>query len=156
MKDKFSYPLVLELCLVRCGRAGPSCAREFFVRFHPKRNHGPNQQQSDAAEKGKRPVSRLIDHISENQRRDYGGQREAGIHQAARWAEDAKEDERTSPRHGYNQPTRGGVKALPSLTSLALKWVIPWANARFSFGVQSLIARVDMGNVAPSSDSSKA
>ncbi len=54
------------------------------------------------------------------------------------------------PRHvtaTINQATRGGVKALPSR---ALAWVIPWANARFSFGVQSLIARVDMGNVAPS------
>jgi len=58
--------------------------REFFVRFHPKRQHCTNQQQSDAAEIGKRAIPRLIDHISENQRRDYGGQRGAGIHQAAR------------------------------------------------------------------------
>ena len=54
------------------------------------------------------------------------------------------------PRHvtaTINRATRGGVKALPSRT---LAWVISWANARFSFGVQSLIACVDTGNVAPS------
>src|SRR5260370_38538015 len=54
------------------------------------------------------------------------------------------------PRHvtaTINQATRGGVMALPEPERA---WVIPWANGRFFGGVQSLIARVDMGNVAPS------
>src|ERR1700733_13175494 len=46
-----------------------------------------------------------------------------------------------------NQTIRGGVTALPSR---AQEWVMPWAKARLPGGVQSLMARVAAGKVAPS------
>ena len=59
------------------------------------------------------------------------------------------------PRHvtsAISQTTRGGVKAFPSR---AAEWVIPWENPRFPSTVQSDIARVAAGNVAPSPNPSR-
>src|SRR6267143_311522 len=106
MKDKLPYLVVLELCPFGCERGGQSCTGKFFVRFHPKRQHCADQQQSDAAEKGKRPISRLVDHISENQRRDYSSQRRAGIHQAACGTGKPRRNVHRDSPHGPNRELR--------------------------------------------------
>jgi hypothetical protein len=46
-----------------------------------------------------------------------------------------------------NPATSGGVKAAPNRE---LEWVIPCANPRLPAGIQSDIARVAIGKVAPS------
>ena len=59
------------------------------------------------------------------------------------------------PRHvtsAISQATKGGVSALPSR---ALECVMPWLNPRLSSGIQSLMARVAVGNVAPSPNPSR-
>jgi hypothetical protein len=63
-------------------KVGSLCP-EPLLRPHPKRQNRSNQQDRNAAEKRKIPVPCLVDHVSEHQRRNDGGERRTDIHEAA-------------------------------------------------------------------------
>jgi hypothetical protein len=60
-----------------------SLCPELLIRPHPKRHDRSNQQDRNAAEKRKSPVSGLVDHVSEYHWRNDRGERRTDIHEAA-------------------------------------------------------------------------